>query len=228
MLLGIASAATHVTAPAFKYQFWRAVLSECRAHLRNCDGEIERVARSIARDFDTELLELKSAKTQFLSSQKQEKADIQKLHARAWERQMEEHLERHFIRAARVEGIGIGRVSVLESYGIETAFDVKREVVSHVPGFGDVLVTRLVEWRRDVEKQFRFNPVQAVSKADAARIKLGYALHRSTLEQRLVRGKVALEQLLSKAKSEAERLYPTKHARLLEVSQAVADVTACQ
>ena len=51
-------------------------------------------------------------------------------------------LEQYFIKNNKIEGIGHSRRAVLLSYGIETAWDVTRQAVDQLPGFGPALNPR--------------------------------------------------------------------------------------
>ena len=72
----------------------------------------------------------------------------------------QKHLEAHKIERATIDSIGDGRKLTLRSFGIETAWDVKRQSILAVPGFGSALTGKLIDWRRSVEQRLGFNPNQ--------------------------------------------------------------------
>jgi DNA-binding helix-hairpin-helix protein with protein kinase domain len=82
-------------------------------------------------------------------------------------RQRDAYLDRYRIRDARIPGIGQAKAATLSSFGIETAADVNSGAVHNVPGFGDVLTAVLVDWRRDLERRFRYNPAPDASDIQA-------------------------------------------------------------
>lgn len=47
---------------------------------------------------------------------------------------------------------------MLSAYGVDTAEDVEIQRVQQVPQFGPVLANRLVEWRREREHAFVYDP----------------------------------------------------------------------
>jgi DNA-binding helix-hairpin-helix protein with protein kinase domain len=67
----------------------------------------------------------------------------QQLQARAQEIQREAFLQQYFISDASIESIGPTRNATLASFGIETAFDVDKDNILQVPGFGEKLSDRL-------------------------------------------------------------------------------------
>lgn len=68
---------------------------------------------------------------------------LKALETRKRDLQLQKHLEAHKISRARIDGIGDGRKMILRSFGIETAWDIKPNVVKAVPGFGPVLTDKL-------------------------------------------------------------------------------------
>jgi len=62
------------------------------------------------------------------------------------------------VRNSNIQDIGYGRKATLASYGIETAADVTNQRISGISGFGYSLTKRLLDWRKEVENSFRFNP----------------------------------------------------------------------
>lgn len=74
-----------------------------------------------------------------------ERNDFAKLHATAQERQLRKFLDRCFIDAATIPGVGPAKKAALRSFGIETAADIDRHKVRAVLGFGDILTRAVVD-----------------------------------------------------------------------------------
>lgn len=99
--------------------------------------------------------------------------------------QREQFLRGVLIEDQEIEGIKQGLKSNLVRWGIESAYDVLKEDVRQVPGFGAVRSARLVAWAKEVEKGFRFDPSLAVSEAER-RALVSHFLHRkASLRSRL-------------------------------------------
>ena len=93
----------------------------------------------------------------------------------AWQEtrdQLKAFLRGHFIEDATKKGIGPGRISVLRSFGIETALDVTPDRVSAVDGFGPARTSAIVGWRQSVEARFRFDPNKAVDPAERTEVEI--------------------------------------------------------
>jgi DNA-binding helix-hairpin-helix protein with protein kinase domain len=86
---------------------------------------------------------------------------------------------------ARIPGIGAGRKATLASYGIENAWDVTAGKVRGVPGFGEGLTRKLLDWRHSVERRFVFNPALGTDPAAVRQVKDDIARRSAELEQAL-------------------------------------------
>lgn len=70
--------------------------------------------------------------------------------------ELKNYLENILIRNYKITGIAEKRISLLESYGIESAFDVTDNM--NVPGIGYVNKTALLSWKSEQISRFNFNP----------------------------------------------------------------------
>lgn len=104
------------------------------------------------------------------------------------------YLEKFRIRPGAIDGIGPSRAAQLASFGIESAADISKASVSAVPGFGQGFTNRLVNWRAQCEKRFRFNPQQMGNQAIAMRL----ANRRLIMERDFAKHVGELEQMLSR------------------------------
>jgi DNA-binding helix-hairpin-helix protein with protein kinase domain len=66
------------------------------------------------------------------------------------------YLESFLLRRYEIQALSQGRKAALLSQNIVTAADVTPEAVRAVPGFPEPLVERLVRWRRECERGFRY------------------------------------------------------------------------
>lgn len=87
--------------------------------------------------------------------------------------QMEQHLDRFLIRNAKIKGITSDRILSLESFGVQTAFDVNLLIDHKVPGIGPVLRERLLDWQNFVASKFALK--KSLPEAERNRIASRYA-----------------------------------------------------
>ena len=124
-----------------------------------------------------------------------EKTRLEDLDKKRRDIQLQRFLEGHLLARSKIPGIGDERKAVLASYGIENAFDVTRRAVLNVPGFGQGLTSKLIDWRNAIERKFVFNPSLGIDPASIRKVKEGIARRRVTIERTLTRGLSDLEQI---------------------------------
>lgn len=158
----------------------------------------------------------------------QKLADLGALQRSLRERQLVNHLCRYMIADACIPGIGATRVSWLESYGIESAADISAAALDSVPGFGPVFIQKLIEWRRSIESQFRFDSSVGVPKEDLQAVEIKYYKLTVQAERQLRSGLAQLRRLTGGASAEIRRLgqdVERTTANLALAKAAVAAVT---
>jgi DNA-binding helix-hairpin-helix protein with protein kinase domain len=152
-----------------------------------------------------------------------ENADLRKLQASAHERALARHLQGCFIDRASIPGVGPAKTTALRSFGIETAADVDRYRVLQVRGFGEQLTQRMLAWRTQCERRFRFNPGDPSLKADEARLRNHYAARRAEIYRGLHAGPQRLEREARGSEQRARSLYPVLTQAAKDYGQAQAD-----
>jgi DNA-binding helix-hairpin-helix protein with protein kinase domain len=127
---------------------------------------------------------LNQMRTQYQRIRPDVENELQHLRERAKHEQLEEFLRTICLSDYKIPKIGKGRLATLSSYGIETAWDLTRERLCSIPGFGQGLQDELFSWRNQREAEFRFDPTSGLPKAKAnVIIKQGQRRHRQIEEQ---------------------------------------------
>jgi hypothetical protein len=75
------------------------------------------------------------------------------------------YLEAFLLRRYEIHGISPGKKAALLSHNIVTAADVTQEAVRAVPGFSEPLAERLLRWRQECERGFRYVEPRLVPEA---------------------------------------------------------------
>jgi DNA-binding helix-hairpin-helix protein with protein kinase domain len=187
---------------------------------------VEMVKKETGTDgFNLKKAELKKLKDELLAIPGQETQELSRLYSTAQERQKQKFLERFFIDAADILGVGPTRKAALRSFGIETAADVSRTRVMQVKGFGDSLCRTVTDWRASIERRFVFNPANAVSEADKNIVRAKFAAKKKTIEATLTGGALALRQFNQAAASRASALQPQLSQAAKRLAQAKSDLS---
>ena len=140
--------------------------------------------------------------------------------------QRQRFLEAFEIDKAKIAGVGPSRKVMLESYNIETAWDVDEKRVMRVPGFGPALTGEMVKWRRSVEAKFRYNPSKGVDPQDIAALDRDIANTKRTLESSLTNGPQTLSQIRNHILVQRQILKPQLDEAAKALAQARADLKA--
>lgn len=132
-------------------------------------------------------------------------------------------LDQFEIARATISGIGPAKKSMLESYGVETAADISRNAVLNVPGFGPALTSRLLDWRRKVERGFRFDAASGVDPRDVAELDRCMAERKCELQDALRKGAAELHQISKTILSRRQALDGPIRVAVRAAAQAEAD-----
>lgn len=158
--------------------------------------------------FTTKLKDLESAHAQLMDMPNERRRRMAMLEANREKLQQQRYLDRFRIGWAQIPGIGQSRTSMLASYGIETANDIDGNKIKQIPGFGEVLTSALVAWRKEHEKNFRFNPNEHVDRRDIEAVDRGLEAKRQTLQTALRQGPATLMRLNQEIIAARPRLMP--------------------
>lgn len=113
-------------------------------------------------------------------------------------RQRAAYLDQFQVRRANISGIGPAKTATLISFGIETAADVDWSAVRAVPGFGEVMTQKLVEWRKAHAARFRYNPASnAQDVTDERALRSKYVTQKAKLEASIRGGLTTLRNAKS-------------------------------
>lgn len=120
-----------------------------------------------ATEFYSLQQDLERSLTDYKALPSEEARQLAMLRSTREQRQRSAFLDRFLIRRASIAGIGPAKTATLASFGIESADDVTTSAVMAVPGFGPATTAKLVQWRREQEAKFRYNPQPDASDVQA-------------------------------------------------------------
>jgi DNA-binding helix-hairpin-helix protein with protein kinase domain len=180
--------------------------------------------RASDQPFTTALRSLYALRDRYRQLPETLQQDLQQLETDQRQIQLQVFLENHFIDVAQIPGIRATDRIALESYGIETAADISAEAISAVPGFGQRLgrhrANALLDWRRALEAQFRYDPRQGVSPVAVPDLRQQYQQQRLSIERELL---ASPEEL---AKIKVDILKQRAQLNIALIRQAVREAQA--
>jgi DNA-binding helix-hairpin-helix protein with protein kinase domain len=163
----------------------RELLQQAEAGLAAARAESERFKEELNRLAERARQLLHGLRAEYGKLQPEFEAEQQRQLQHREMLQREQFLRNALIEDHEIEGIKDGLKSNLVRWGIESAYDVLKEDVRRVPGFGEVRTTRLVAWAKEVEKGFRFDPGLAVSEAERRALVSHFLQRKASLRARL-------------------------------------------
>lgn len=135
------------------------------------------------------------------------------------------HLERHLIADARIAMLDETRVSVLASFGIESAADLATEKLLTMRGFGKVHIDNLMKWRKSIELSFRYDPHRLLTADEVQPVQRSYLLKKAHLLETLGHGADALDGIATEARNQQLRFQEEFRRREADAASAQADCT---
>ena len=136
------------------------------------------------------------------------------------------YLDQYEIAKTKIQGIGQGKLTMLENFGIETAANVIYNKVLDVPGFGPALASRLVTWRRSIEQRFKFDPKSSLDPRDIADLDRKIKVKRIAIENDLRTGAARLTQIKNNLAAEQNAAHVALEGTMGELEQARVDLNA--
>ena len=110
--------------------------------------------------------------------------------------------------------------------GIETAFDVPPVAVLNVPSFGEALTARLLLWRTECERKFRYDQSRGVPANMARSIQQKDTTFESQIQRQLKEGPFELRKINRRIRQKFEVEQSEYQQMKRHVAQASADLAA--
>lgn len=172
--------------------------------------------------FTVKKRELLNVVTQGRNLSSQFAAERRALEAKRREEQLNEFLDRKYLTDYKIDKVGPGRMATLCSYDVETAADVTVEKLAAIPGFGPRIIENLMQWRRRMESQFRFDASRPVPPVKINALVMRFQDLQRRCESHLSNGIRDLENHRELAESELA----ARSARLITVSRHLVQARA--
>ncbi|MEQ8847781.1 hypothetical protein [Botrimarina sp.] len=99
---------------------------------------------------------------------KSETEDLQTILEQLRIEQREEHLKSYAIRdyRRRIPGLTPQQIAILQSYGIDSAFQVQKDLLTGVPGLTPAVTMEMIAWRDRMAERFEYKPEEGCSEAE--------------------------------------------------------------
>jgi DNA-binding helix-hairpin-helix protein with protein kinase domain len=166
---------------------------QAKAETQRSLADAKRTVTDYQQQFGKKKAEPQAAYNRYLRLDQEKREQLQKLEARKRELLLNEFLDKVLIRNHDIPEIRAKRKQTLQAYGIESAFDISYSM--NVPGFGPHLTSVLLNWRRQCEARFRFNPAGPLPQNELHELNLRMTELRRSLEIELRSGPQRLNEI---------------------------------
>ena len=200
------------------------LLSNAISRLRNLELEAARGLEANRLEFARELDRLELTKAEIEGLRHRYQADLDSLNQQRERRQLDAFLQSHLISNARIPLISDWQKSSLESFGIESAYDLNEIRIMNIPGFSAMSVAALMDWKKSVTQKFKFRPREKIPNVDRNTILARYLRRREELESVLASGRWSLELLVTQQHELQSRFQQRLEVAALQAKQADADL----
>lgn len=199
-------------------------LAECISRLRSLEVEGARELDALRQAFDQEFhrLDLSKAEIEGLPARYQQELDS--LNLQRERRQLDAFMQSHYIRSAKIPFVSEWQKSTLESFGIETAYDLNEIRLASINGLNQIPVSALLEWKSSVQRSFKFRPREKIPNVDRNTILARYLRRREAQEDILLGGRSSLELIENQLQEVRLRFQQRLEIAAQQAKQAEADV----
>lgn len=205
--------------------------AECRCIVKRAEAALDAAVKAAAPDrfrvmFENQRAQLIGSlgRMQELKAEARNALAQLKLHNR--ELQLQEFLSGFAIKQAQLPHLDLDHKFKLAAHGIDTAADVDAQKILAIRGFGLQLTQELVDWRREREAQFQFDPKRGVPRLELDLLHARYHRRESELLIELRSGTAELKRYADTLKREQQKAKAALSALARERDQAMANARA--
>lgn len=148
---------------------------------------------------------------------------LAQLKSRNRELQLEAHLRGQALRQAGLPGLTQDRLLKLAAHGIDTAAEVDSASILAIRGIGPIVAQQLIDWRRELEGRFQFDPSRGPPKLELDRLHARYHRREAELLLELKTAPAQLRRFGEQLRRDQQRAQAALHAISRERDQALAD-----
>jgi DNA-binding helix-hairpin-helix protein with protein kinase domain len=172
---------------------------------------------------------LQSAKGQYETLWGQFKSDLSQRQANQRDLQLKDFLDKILIVDEPIPNFGKNRKTLLAANGIETALDITDFNLQQLSGqgLGEKLGDQLLDWRRDQERKFRFDPNKGMPLTELRALHAKYQGQRVMLQRALRGGCDQAEAIRLLAVKRLNELQRQANEVLVSLGQVQADLAIC-
>ncbi len=117
--------------------------------------------------------------------QNQSREKIKLLHDEVFHYKLEVYLSSFKIGDAKIDGIGQKKLELMRGFGIRSAADIDAKRLDSLPPLDAEIKKNLVEWRRNLERKFEYDPDNAIPEKEKNSLIHDFSAKRGKVEREI-------------------------------------------
>ena len=203
---------------------WESRLEKTRQDWNQLENEWS--AADIVPQFNSDLSLIQQRITEHQTLQQQSREKVKLLHDEVFHYKLEVYLASFKIGDARIAGLKLKNLDLLKSYGIRTAADVNAKRLNSLPPMDEEIKTKVVEWRKNLERGFEYDPNTEIPEGEQKRLTGDFAEKRGRIEREIENLLVGLRSGSTMFRQRQQLLTAKAEAVARQLAQSESDLSA--
>jgi DNA-binding helix-hairpin-helix protein with protein kinase domain len=169
------------------------------------------------------LVEIRKRVNEYQNLHKVSRDKIKLLQDETFYRQLNDYLTSFRVIDSQISGIGEKNLTVLRSFGIKTAADITQNRLNSIPRTGDLIVQKLFDWRKKLERDFEYQPDIETSENSEKQIEREVVVLRQRIGREINNMLVPLRSMSLQTRQQQTQLSSKSEQTIKNLAQARND-----
>ena len=205
----------------------RQTMQQNEARLTSLNSQQQAFISNYTRDFATISGPLNGIVKSLKNTSELRNSCLQSVKDERRQESLNKHLQKFYIRNTRIHQIGPSRLATLSSFGIETAANITSKSLN-AAGMPTNASVELLNWRKEKEATFQFDPSQAITAVQAAEARARLNSRVKKLREDAAAIEIKLNEATQKTREKLRPLEAQIHQVAREMEQAKIDVATLE
>jgi DNA-binding helix-hairpin-helix protein with protein kinase domain/Tfp pilus assembly protein PilF len=188
--------------------------------------EDEWSAVDAAPQFNTNVALIRQKIIEHHTLQQQSREKVKLLHDEVFHYKLDVYLSSFKIGDAKIAALGRKNLDLLKSYGIRTAADIEGKRLGSLPPIHNEIKEKLLEWRKNLERDFVYNPDTEIPEGEQKRLTEGFTAKRGKIEREIENLIVSLRSGSTVLRQRQQHLQTRAESVARQLLQSESDMAA--
>ena len=167
--------------------------------------------------------EIKKRINEYQNLHKVNHEKLKLIREQTFRRQLDEHLESFKVTESHITGVGESNLAILRSFGIKTAADIETNRLRSIPRTGDLILQKLFDWRKKLERDFKYEPDAEISQNEKNQIEREVVVLRQKLGREIGTMLIPLRSISLQTRQQQSHLASQSEQVVQNLAQARND-----